>query len=421
MKKLTLSLALVLLGVLLSCSDMFAASQQARYIFMQNITANSATAKWLYNGDGAGRLVVVRADNSWGDTETALGTTTSAFADVNGSYGTAPQIGATGSYVVDVHTGISKQIALSGLASGTTYWIRIFEWDEDAGEYDYFTTSGGFNNPRSFVTLTAVPQPPTDITITAGNCDFDISWTAGVNSTGTIMSLFYDDTDSLCADIPTGVLGTFSAVAGDTIPTDWIDIDLGDLTSIEGFPIENFNADHLVRMWGYNGNVDNVSSTFTDEMFTPIEDCDGPTFTITVFHLIWQDSVWVVGDSVGPGACEVGGRYRVYVNWTEPVEDFDETSIILAGATMVGGTWIASENLEDYQFDIETSGLTGEVGIDIDGLYADCVGNEGGSGEYNIPPLNLLSTENFAVLSGAGITGTTNTAITGDVGTSPIT
>ncbi|MBS3999340.1 MAG: T9SS type A sorting domain-containing protein [Desulfobulbaceae bacterium] len=377
MKKLTLGLALVLLGVLLSCSDMFAASQQARYIFMQNITSNSATAKWLYNGDGAGRIVVLRTDNSWGATETALGTTTTAFADAAGDLSTATQIGATGSYVVDVHTGSTKQIALTNLAAGTMYSIRIFEWDVD-GDYDYLTSNGGFNNPHSFTTLNAIPQPPSLITVDAGNCFFDIEWTPGENANGTIMSLYYDaDDDDVCDPEPSGELGTFTGLA---TPTDWIEIDLGDLDEIYGFPIENFNHDHRVEMWGYNGTVANISSTSTEEDFAPVLDCDGPVATITVNQLIWNDETeeWELGVEVSEPFCVAGDRFRVFISFDEPVVEFEDDDLSHSGGTIVEGSWIASENNEDFQFDYEIEASTATVSIDAnDDLATDCVGNFG--------------------------------------------
>ncbi len=203
MKKLALSMALIMLGVILSCSELFAAppSTQARYIFMQSITANSATAKWLFNGNGAKRIIVLRADNNWGPTETALSSTTTEFTDVDGDRATAPQIASTGSYVVDVHSGHTKERSLTNLASGTTYWIRIFEYNM-ISDAEYLTASQGYNNPRSFVTLMVVPQPPTALTATPYNCSFDIEWTLGNNSNGTIMSLFYDDDDSNICNPP---------------------------------------------------------------------------------------------------------------------------------------------------------------------------------------------------------------------------
>jgi hypothetical protein len=390
---------------------------------MQNITANSATAKWLYNGNGDGRIVVMRHNSDWAATESALALEAGTFTDVNGNRATALEIGSTGSLVVDVHTGTTKQIGLTNLASGTTYYIRIFEWDEDAGTYDYAVESQGFNNPRSFVTLTAVPQPPTNIVVTARNCDFDISWTNGANANGTIMSLFYDGNDTdVCGDPGTGTLGNFSIAVGDTDETTWIEIDLGVLTSIDGFPIENFNRDHLVRLWGYNGTVENVSSTSSEHMFTPVQDCDGPTYTITVYQLNLVEGEWVQGAEVAPGTCATGGRYHVDINWSEPIEDFTASNVILTDATMVGGTWVTSENLEDYSFDMDSDGLADIVGIAINGTFEDCVGNVETEAPSNIAPLDLLSTEGFSVLAGSLISGTTNTVINGGhVGLSPAT
>lgn len=377
MKKLTLGLALVLLGVLLSCSDMFAASQQARYIFMQNITSNSATAKWLYNGNGEERIVVLRTDNSWGATETALGTTTTAFADAAGDLSTATQIGATGSYVVDVHTGSTKQIALTNLAAGTMYSIRIFDYDQVAGVYTYLTSNGGFNNPRSFTTLNAIPQPPSLITVDAGNCFFDIEWTPGENANGTIMSLYYDADDVDLCGFGEGSLGSF---VGAETNTDWIQIDLGDLDEIYGFPIENFNHDHRVEMWGYNGTVANISSTSTTEDFAPIQDCDGPVATITVNQLIWNDETeeWELGVEVSEPFCVAGDRFRVFISFDEPVDEFEDDDLSHSGGTIVEGSWIASENNEDFQFDYEIETSTATVSIDAnDDLATDCVGNFG--------------------------------------------
>lgn len=386
MKKLTLSLALLMLGVILSCTELFAAppSTQARYIFMQSISSSGATAKWLYNGNGDKRIVVIRADNNWGPTQTALSSTTSEFSDVNGNYATAPEIGGTNSYVVDVHSGNTKEIAITGLAAGTTYWIRIFDYNVN-GTAEYAVASQGYNNPRSFVTLIVVPSPPTGLSADAGSCFFDINWSLGTNSTGTIMSLFYDGSDSdVCDAEPLGELGTFSTTEGDTVDTDWIDIDLGDLTSIEGFPIDDFNHDHLVRMWGYNGNVGNISPTFTDLLVTPELDCDGPVPTISVERYYWDEETekWVLETEVSilDDDCVAGERFRVTIVWDESVIGFDEDDVSVTGASIVEDTWIEDSEGTTFYFDISIAGSNADVTIDITGGAEDCAGNLFGLG-----------------------------------------
>lgn len=386
MKKLTLSLALVMLGVLLSCSDLFAApSKQARYVFMQSITHNAATAKWLYNGDGDGRIIVLRADNDWTETNDELDAWTTGapiVTDADGDLSSAPEIGSTGSYIVDYHTDNTKSRGLSNLDPGTTYWIRLYEWDEDAGTYAYFTggESPMYNNPRYFVTLPVVPLPPTEILVNAGNCFFDIEWEKGDFAVGTIMSLYYDASDSegYCSVEDEGYNDFDDEF--ETIEPYWEMIDLGEITSIQGFPIETFNHDQRVRMWGYNTNVDNPSATWTDQDFAPIPDCDGPVATITVNKLVWDEETeeWVLGDEVALDECTSGERFLVTISFDENVTEFDETYVSLVGAEMVEGTWTAGEDEgpSEFSFQIEMTSTAADISIETDDVK-DCVGNIG--------------------------------------------
>lgn len=251
------------------------------------------------------------------------------------------------------------------------------------GTAEYAVANQEFNNPRSFVTLNVVPSPPTGITVDAGNCFFDIEWTLGTNSTGTIMSLFYDDSDDdVCDPSPTGELGVFSTTEEDILETEWINIDLGDLTSIEGFPIEQFNHDHLVRMWGYNGNVSNISPTFTDALVTPVQDCDDPEPTISVERYYWDEETeeWVLETevSIQDGSCVAGERFRVTIDWDEAVIGFDVDDVDVSGADVIEDTWVESEYGMTYYFDISVSITNANVSIDIDSEdIADCAGNFG--------------------------------------------
>ena len=148
--------ALLLLAVEASFAQT-APSVQARYVAFSNITTSQARASWI-NGNGVGRIVVIRTDNDWSGTDNALSTTSTAFTDADGDSSSAVQIGTTGSYVIDVVTGATRVSNFSNLSPGTTYYVKVYEYNASGTSRAYKTTDGN-NNPRSFATTGTLSAP----------------------------------------------------------------------------------------------------------------------------------------------------------------------------------------------------------------------------------------------------------------------
>lgn len=152
---------LTLLGCFVSTYfDAFATvpTVQAKYLAFSSITANSVTVYWT-RGNGTNRIVVIRTDNNWAATDAILTDNGPTYPDNNGNRTGAPQVGATGSYVIDVMgpagtPNYLRQTNLTNLTAGTTYYIKVYEFNVDGANWDY-NNSSAVNNPRSFTTTGA--------------------------------------------------------------------------------------------------------------------------------------------------------------------------------------------------------------------------------------------------------------------------
>lgn len=131
---------------------------QAKYLAFSSITANSVTVHWT-RGNGTNRIVVIRTDNNWTATDAILTDNGPNYSDANGNLSTAPQVGSTGSYVIDIMgpagtPNYLRQTNLTNLTAGTTYYVKVYEFNVDGTYWDYNNTSA-VNNPRSFTTTGA--------------------------------------------------------------------------------------------------------------------------------------------------------------------------------------------------------------------------------------------------------------------------
>jgi len=131
----------------------------------QDITGISATLSWS-NGGGEKRIVVMR-DGSDVSFVPSDDTTYSA----NSSFGAGTDVSGNGEYIVYNDNGNS--VSVSGLSAGHTYYVKIFEYNCDAGNEKYYTTG----SPASdyFVTI---PYNPEDFNIGCiTNTTIELSWT----------------------------------------------------------------------------------------------------------------------------------------------------------------------------------------------------------------------------------------------------
>jgi len=139
-----------------------------------------ASITWT-DGNGAGRLVVVKAGSAV-DSFPVDGATYTA----NATFGSGTEIG-TGNYVV--HDGASPLATLSGLTRDVIYHFRVFEYNGTLGTTANFLTDSATGNPISQTTKAVTPgSNPTGLDITAiGTNGFTISWTKGTTGTNTLI------------------------------------------------------------------------------------------------------------------------------------------------------------------------------------------------------------------------------------------
>lgn len=186
-------------------------STQSRYIGFSNVTSTSVDITFL-RGNGAGRIVVVSTDNTFGTGEAAT------FTDHGGSYTAASGDLLTGGNgndrVVDVLTGTTRSTTISNLSPGTQYYVKVYEYNDVPTPIDY-NEADGTNNPRSFTTSIGAPQNvalvgaagSTTATVawdeigTAEGFEVRVSYDTGANTTdGTVLAndaMVYSDYDVL--------------------------------------------------------------------------------------------------------------------------------------------------------------------------------------------------------------------------------
>ncbi len=144
-----------------------APTTQANTISFTEVSCLSMTVDWI-NGNGDKRVVKINTSNSF--TAPSDGTDPAANSVYGGS---GEQVVYNGSY---------NGVNVSGLSATTTYWFRIYEYNNTGTDTKYITSTAS-NNPKSQSTLTgsctATWQGDTETFGrwewgTAGNWDIDI-------------------------------------------------------------------------------------------------------------------------------------------------------------------------------------------------------------------------------------------------------
>jgi hypothetical protein len=151
---------------------------QASEINFSSVTSTGMTPSWT-NGDGAKRIVIMNTTNSF-------------TLPVDGTDPTAnPVYGGSGEQVV--YNGSGNTVSVSGLAGGTTYWYRVFEYNGSGSTTLYLTTTATLN-PNSQATTSAAVPPTVDLPTasTIGNNSADLGGTitndggAAITERGTV-------------------------------------------------------------------------------------------------------------------------------------------------------------------------------------------------------------------------------------------
>lgn len=302
--------------------DAFAAAPttQARNLTFSNITSTSATITWL-NGNGTGRIVVVFPNTtSVATIDADVDQSEDYTANADFTSGASTTLGGTGK-VVYKGTGSTRTVTVTGLAGGTTYNVKVYEYKIDGAPDPEYNENSGTNNPRSFTTDNAV-VPPTalatkilvadpleeDITSTG----FTFTYTNAADAT--YYELQVDDANdflSLHPDYETVDIGKPN-------PTEY---ELGNLTR---------NTEYFYRLRTvYNGFTSAWSATGSE---TTLNDVTAPTVTV-----ITTDDAITQSDA--------GSTYSITLNFSEAM-DHDVAPVITFNAD-VSTSFTGSGNWED--------------------------------------------------------------------------
>ena len=123
---------------------------QTSNIVFSNVTDHSFQFSWT-NGDGASRIAIIKLASNPTDAPPADGTAYTA----NSAYGLGSLI-APSNYVVYSGSG-SGPVTVTGLAAGTNYSVKIYEYNGTGASANYLTTVSGTNNPIAQATTGTAP------------------------------------------------------------------------------------------------------------------------------------------------------------------------------------------------------------------------------------------------------------------------
>ncbi len=153
---------------------------QASFIIFSNVTTSSMKVTWL-NGNGVGRLLLVAEENlnaaQWNAILSALNTNVSSYASVNGSWANKVAVSALGktAYVIGRTTGTARSVDVTGLASGTTYYFHVAEYN--GSNPAVYNVNQASLNPRSRATLVGVQTPTAIAATNVTTNSFFANWT----------------------------------------------------------------------------------------------------------------------------------------------------------------------------------------------------------------------------------------------------
>lgn len=150
-----------------------APTTQATNVVFTSVGQTGFTAGWT-NGNGSGRLVKINTTNSFTATD---GTTYTASSTYGGSGEQA------------IYDGTGTSVAVTGLDAGTTYYVKVFEYNGSGTGIKYLTANGT-NNPNSQATTAASGSSSSDIIANAAfSAPTDIDYTLHQEATLTSSSL----------------------------------------------------------------------------------------------------------------------------------------------------------------------------------------------------------------------------------------
>ena len=129
-----------------------APTTQASSIVFTPVSGTSYTVGWS-NGNGASRIVVID------DAAITFSPSANTTYAPNVNYGGGTDLGSGQKCVYNSN---GSSVTITGLVAGTTYFVRVFEYNGAAGAESYNTTAAT-GNPASRATISAT-EPTTEST-----------------------------------------------------------------------------------------------------------------------------------------------------------------------------------------------------------------------------------------------------------------
>jgi hypothetical protein len=151
--------------------DLAVPSTQANTVTFSNVNTTSFVIGWT-NGDGVKRVVFVKA----GTSGTASPQNTTTYT-ANSAFGSGTQISTTGWYCV--YNGTGSGVTITGLTPGTHYVTHVSEYNGNAAEELYLSSSAS-GNPSVQQTLGTPAVQASNITFSSvAYSSLTINWTNG--------------------------------------------------------------------------------------------------------------------------------------------------------------------------------------------------------------------------------------------------
>lgn len=257
-KTVLLSIVLVLSIVGLELQAATPPQTQAGFITFQNTTNSGTKMSWV-NGSGAGRIVVVSTTNNFATYPPINNITYNVVEEGNYSNALNPTLG-TGKVIYN-GTGSKNSVDVTGLAACTTYWFRVYDYNQGGSPSPAYNTNTRTLNPRQ---LKTAPAAPINL---AANDTSSYSATLSWDPSGCATSYHLD--------LSLGNGGAFDA----NIVEPYNDLDIGDITEFElSDLIQNTNYWFRVRAVANGLSSENSGEfPFTTIASTP------PTFTMQYY------------------------------------------------------------------------------------------------------------------------------------------
>lgn len=335
MKRFFNIFSLLILALVFNVASMYAEpSSQAKYISISDVTSNSAKLTWI-NGNGGKRIVVVYSNNSY------TAPTDGVDYNANANWGTGSVLGS--GYVVYDGSGSTRTVTVTGLTTGTTYYVKVYEYNDVPNDFDYNVNSAT-NNPRSFSTSIATPT--------------------GLNTTNIGFN-----TATVNWNTVNGALGYLLTVNG----TDYDETDIGNFTS---FDLTNLthNSTYTWTVAAYSANYDLSDYANTVQFTTPLDNTP-PTFTVSYYaDNNYTTPLTMIDGTVGEGT------YYMMVTSSEPLSNTPTLTIATLGEDNDRVLTQSTKQISDYTFaftrqvvgDIADDGSANEVvsitGTDLNGI-----------------------------------------------------